>query len=257
VKVDPSGKRDLTVQSKYFATRLPGYQHMGAAVVNNALLFLKYDLRQPFLDPLSDRDQRLQNPAWMDEGGRLAEGGGPNVLVVQRIAGFGRDEFGTRPLEDTHDEEFEEALATAREPLLHEEILSDAQAAAFDGNLRRAVLELALACEVVVKQAFFGSSRAEQVFEHLEDRRQVNVRVIDLLDGVAASVLGQSLKIADPPAYTDLDHLFRARNKGAHRGEPIYKDDSGIRHEVTVDVLRQWWNSVGRLLSWLGNQAGS
>lgn len=51
--------------------------------------------------------------------------------------------------------------------------------------------------------------------------------------------------------YNNIVFLFRCRNKVAHRGELIYKDDSGILHPVDNDKLAEWWKSVTVLREWL------
>ncbi|MBM0741382.1 hypothetical protein JOY44_07075 [Phormidium sp. CLA17] len=134
----------------------------------------------------------------------------------------------------------------------YEEILSESQASVFNGNLRRAVLELAIACELATKQSFFGeASRAGLAFEYLEDKGRVNVKVLDLITGVAVQVIGQSFKDFDKNAYIDIDHLFRCRNKVAHRGEPKFKDDTGKEYEISEEILQRWWDSAEKLFRWL------
>ena len=112
------------------------------------------------------------------------------------------------------------------------------------------MLELAVACEVFVKETFLGSNyRASRVYEALEDRGKVNLRVLDLIDIGGAAVTGSSFRTHDPEAFRDIDNLFRARNKSAHRGKVTYRDDSGV-HEVTFRVLVRWWTSAAKLFEW-------
>jgi len=132
---------------------------------------------------------------------------------------------------------------------LHQELLSDAQAAAFEGNIRRAVLELAVSCEVFVKHFFFEhGSRAAQVVEAMEGERKMHIRILELLDVGTRAVLGKSLKDSDKAAYDDIDHLFRARNKVAHQGKAEFRDGKRV-HIVDMKLLSKWWQSVERLFS--------
>ena len=136
-------------------------------------------------------------------------------------------------------------------PTLHEEILSDAQTASFEGNIRRAVLELAITCEIVAKQKYFSEESASgAAFNHLDDRR---VRVVDLIADKALEAFGKSFRIEQNGHYWNIDHLFRCRNNVAHRGELSYKNDGGKSIDVNTKTVSIWWNSVLVLVEWIGN----
>ena len=68
---------------------------------------------------------------------------------------------------------------------------------------------------------------------------------------MAKQAFGKSFKEDEKYHYDNIDSLFRCRNKVAHRGELIYKDDYGILHSVDKDLLTVWWDSVAVLLVWL------
>ena len=111
---------------------------------------------------------------------------------------------------------------------------------------------MALAVEVMVKRKFFGGDDAAgATFDHLEDKGKVNVRVIDLLHLTAKEVYGESFKETSHDEYEHLDHLFRARNKVAHRGTAVFRDDKSNLHVVDNAMLRRWWDAVTTLRSWL------
>jgi hypothetical protein len=174
------------------------------------------------------------------------------VYNAKGITG-GRNEYGVIKFETKHKGNIESAILRPKKPKLWDEILSDAQASAFDGNIRRAVLELAIACEVFAKRTIFGGDDYSALaFEALEDKRMVSIRVLDLIDIGGIGVPNGSFKVYDKKSYQDIDHLFRARNKVAHRGDPIFKDDKDILHTVDVKLLRQWWGSVEKLFLWAG-----
>ena len=77
------------------------------------------------------------------------------------------------------------------------------------------------------------------------------MRVVDLLHRVARDAFGRSFRVDDPASYGDIDHLFRCRNKVAHRGELLYRDDEGNRVGVDAAMVERWWNSTLRLHGWL------
>jgi hypothetical protein len=244
-----NGSRDLVPQSNYFQERVPDYRHAAARVLNNLLLFFKYTLRQPLLALVRDSDQDFQNPDWTDDNGKPAGRMG-GVFVVSAIHGL-HSELGSTKLEKKHDTALTAALAKPQAVALHEEILSDAQAAAFVGDIRRAVLEMAIACEVFTKHVFFETgSRASQVLEALEDKGEIHINVLKLLDVGASAVLGVSFRKFDLAAFHDIDNLFRARNKVAHRGEVIFRDEKGKLHTVDRKILQNWWSSLEKLFAW-------
>ena len=245
------GGRDFAPRVPYFESRLPEYRQVALDVLNSAISFLRFDLHPPLLRGLDERSDQLANPVWTDDRGQSINPG-VTTFVVRGVRGT-RSELGVVKFERKHDKPFRAALTKSRSPKLYEEILSDAQAAAFDGNVRRAVLELAIACEVFAKHAFLGSGGvAAQVYEALEDKKKLTVRVLDLIDIGGTARLGKTLRTVDKDAHTDIDHLFRARNKIAHRGEAVFRDDAGHLHTVDSKLLAQWWRSTQRLFAWAG-----
>jgi hypothetical protein len=137
--------------------------------------------------------------------------------------------------------------------MLSEEILSDAQTALFERNLRRAVLGLAIASELAVERKFLSSdSPTVEAFEYLERTSRVGVRVVDFISDVAREAFGKSFKQDHPKHYVNIDHLFRCRNKVAHEGKLSYRDQ---QNGITADyeLVARWWDSVLQLIDWLGS----
>jgi len=79
----------------------------------------------------------------------------------------------------------------------------------------------------------------------------VRVKVLELVDGVATSAFGQGLRSYDQKAFTDLDMLFRCRNKVVHRGTLAYRDGTGKLQSPDYKSLTQWLRSVDRIFKWL------
>jgi hypothetical protein len=141
---------------------------------------------------------------------------------------------------------------------LYEELISDAQTAASEGNYRRAVLELAIATEVFIKNSFFKSNPVSTAtFEYLEDKNKINVSAIDLISDVAKRAFDISFKKDSPDDYKNIDHLFRCRNKIAHQGKLGFRNDNGDWIEVTNETVNDWWKSVSKLIQWLDGNLGS
>lgn len=241
----PSGGRDFRNRVPYMDQRSREYGPVAFRALNNAVAFLRFQLRQPL--------QKIQasDLSWTDDAGHDIETG-----IVNTEASFflvqPDGHFGAQPLERKHDKRLRAAIVTPVPVALHEELLSDAQTAAMQGNIRRAVLELAIACEVFAKHAFFGSDDAARVFAALEDRGKLGVSIIDLIDIGGEALRGTKFREFDPAAHADIDYLFRARNKVAHRGEVTFRDAKGKLCTVDRALLEKWWQSVEKLFAWVG-----
>jgi hypothetical protein len=114
------------------------------------------------------------------------------------------------------------------------------------------VLELAICAELMVKRAFFAkSSPAGIAFDYLEDKARVSVRVLELLDAVAEEAFSRSYRREEAARFRSIDELFRCRNKIAHRGELVFREDSGALIQVDGSKVESWWFAVAHLKSWL------
>ncbi len=249
---DAAGTGDESARLDYFRKREPDYRRAAWEILNRALLFFKYRLRNPLLSVPVEASKQFQNPIWMDgSGNELNIGGATTAGTPLPVQG----DFGVRCLSPNADPDLQRALEDPISPDLGEELLADAQYAVFEGDFSRAVLKMAIACETAVKRAFFAKSTpAGTAYEYLEDNGKVDVRVIDLIGAVAKEAFGTSFKEARPRDYTNIDLLFRCRNKVAHRGELVYRNGAGI-HAVDRDKLLQWWGSVEKLFAWLHESA--
>jgi hypothetical protein len=238
---------------RYFEERKPSYRAIAYTVLDRAIRFFKYKLHNPLLSTPSQYSEELQNPFWADSTGQEFKLSG-HTVVSHRLPQ--RASFGVRCLSANENINLEQAMERPIEPELHEELLADAQTAIFEGNLRRGALEMAIACEVAVKQAFFAkSSIAGEAYEYLESKRRVAVSVPELIDGAAKQAFGESFKIAHSLEFESISCLFQCRNKIAHRGEAWYRDNDkkGTRHELDRDTLATWWKAVDDLINWLAD----
>jgi len=135
---------------------------------------------------------------------------------------------------------------------LAEELLSDAQSAWYEGNLRRAVLELAICAEVIVKRKFFAKATAAgAAFDYFEDKSKISVRVLELVDAVAKEAFARSYRTDAANQYQCIDYLFRCGNKIAHRGELSFRDDAGSLISADKKMVASWWDATAHLMNWL------
>ncbi len=248
------GGRDVTERRVWLEKLEPDYVAVALKVVNRVIRFFKYEMKTPHLREYEIRDAGFRNPVWIDEGGnRLA----PGVIRLssRMLRPPGTELLGEKDFTAGEDAKLSNVLQNDITVETHREFLSDAQNSILERKWKRAILEMAIACEVAVKQAFFAkASAAGAAFEYLEDKRRVSVRVIELMDGAAKLAFGSSFKDDDNSAYEQVDYLFRARNKVAHRGEMIYRDRNDVVQQVDRATLEKWWTSVAALMKWIGER---
>jgi hypothetical protein len=249
-----NGITNYEERQRYFEERKPAYRAIAWTALDRTIRYFKYRLHNPLLSTPSQYSKNLQNPSWTDNTGQEFKLAGSTLVghCLPQLASFG-----VRCLSANEGLNLEQALERPVEPELHEELMADAQTAIFEGNLRRGALEMAIACEVAVKQVFFAkSSIAGEAYEYLESKRKVAVSVPELIDGAAKQAFGESFKTMHSLAFESISYLFECRNKIAHRGEAWYRDHNkkGTRHELDRDTLATWWKAVEELLNWLAGQ---
>jgi hypothetical protein len=252
VLVSAEGKRDLTAQQAYLLKKLPRYKRIAIEVGNRVLTFFRYTLNTPNVVRISERDQAANQATWIDASGQDLPA--PTaIFIVQPVPGL-KGQLGVKKLTPDSFENLQAYVESPKDPSLPVSLLSEAQSAWFEGNLRRAVLELSICTEVVVKRRFFAhESPAGAAFDYLEDRSKIAVKVLDLIDAVAEAAFGISYKKAEPNRYRSIDYLFRCRNKIAHRGELSFRDDGARTIAVDATTVEEWWNAVAHLVSWINS----
>lgn len=252
IPIDGKGHRDMSKRSPYFDKRLSEYRDIALCFYKRFITYFKYILKNPFIDESHYRKEDFANPKWVDESG-IELGTSTITFFAEPIPGMRGDKnLGVKKFNPELNDDFKKALEKGLTPSLDQEILADAQNAIFDGNHRRGILEMAIACELVVKQAFFTKTTpAGSAFEYLEDKGKVRISALEFINRVSEDAFGKSFKTEHPSDYINIDHLFRCRNKIAHRGEVFFKDDAGILHTPNQEILFQWWESVETLLSWI------
>ncbi len=248
--IKPDGTKDLTSLCDYFNMLLPDYKSVALTISNLILHYFRYSLFTPLVRHIPAWDNSLNNPTWLDDSGEKIQDGN-YMMVVEPIPGL-MGELASKKLTLDKIHDLDSFLKNPSEPTLTEMLLSDAQTAWFEHSLRRSVLELAICAEVMVKRCFFNqSSPAGAAFDYLEDKAKISVRVLELLDSVAEEAFSRSYKKEHPSYYQNIDHLFRCRNKIAHRGELTFRGDSGKLINTNAPLVETWWNTVANLKEWL------
>ena len=251
----PEDGRNFCDRDPYFHEHILLYRKVALEALCRFLRFFKYRQVHALLrDPIGED---LDNPTWTDNTGQEVPSG--VHLVEGSLYGIELDDdVGIHALAATDDPALQQALAAPPiEPELYEELLSDARAALFQRSLRRAILELAISCEVAIKQAFFNKATAAELSMYFDDRRQIKDDVggfTNLLGKPAEHILGQNFREAgkaEKRACIYIDNLFQCRNQIAHEGQPTYKNKRGRLHTVDQPVVKEWFKAADRLFHWL------
>ena len=246
----------------FFFPRRENVQKVAHKAITRILNFFKYPLNSPMVSPIDyvqmiSENGCLADPVWQyneTEEYKHSEiiPNHSSVIILESIGHLNSNHLGLKRLKEDDDSDLQNFFSSPQEPKLYEEMLSDAQTAVLQGNIRRGILELAIACEIFIKQSFFEKNTISGLtYEYLEEQNKVNVRPVDLIHKVAKHVYGTSFKQDNSTDYTNIDHLFRCRNKIAHRGEAIFKDDQAVLHQVDHTMIYSWWDSFSKLAIWL------
>lgn len=250
VITDADGRRDYTIQASYFQERIGLYGEAARELTNRMIRYFRFVLGTPYLEEFGQGHQAFRNAKWTNEAGEIV-GKGAQTIVFDRVPGT-RGEMNVRCFSEVQRNELGHFLAEPRVFSIAEQMIDNARSAWFDGYFQRSVLEMAIACEIIVKRRFFAEdSPAGAAFDYLEDKAKVNIRVLELIDKVAQAAFGKSFKDESLQDYRNIDNLFRCRNKIAHRGELSLKDDSNIRIVPDQKLIESWFKSVLALKSWL------
>ena len=233
--------------------------------VNRVVHYFKLKIGGPtlnFVGPfdLLRNESLFYDPAWFRAGERIEQPFGDalkksGVVLLEGGLFLGDYGLGVSKLTDTAVPELEAFVQVPREQDLFEQILSDAQSAAVGNNYRRAVLELAVATEIFIKNSFFArDSVASAAIDYLEGAGGRSLKAVELINGAAKNAFGVSFKESYLTDFQNINHLFRARNNIAHKGQCWFRSDNAQFIEVDRDLLKSWWKSVLIMKSWLTAQ---
>jgi hypothetical protein len=252
---EPEGGRNSRDQANYFHERILIYRNMALEALRRLLRFFKYRQAHALLrDPIGED---LDNPKWTDGTGQEV----PSGISFHEASLYGielDEEVGIQALASTDDPMLQQALAEPPiQPELYEQLLSDARAALFQGSLRRAILELAISCEVAIKQAFFVKGTEAALSIYFDEKKQLRENVggfTNLLGNPAEHILGQNFRKAGKAERRTciyIDRLFQCRNQIAHEGQPTYKNKRGRSLPVDQAVAKEWFKAADHLFRWL------
>lgn len=213
--------------------------------------FFRFRLGNPLLRPPNVGHRTEWS--WSDESGKLVL---KEVfpLVFAHFPGQPGTKlaYGSQPLKTSQLNELTEFLECDSAPDTIDSIRASARDALLLGNVAVAVLQMAILAEVVIKNHYFRRDPiVSEAYDFLEEKRQVEVTSSELINQVAARAFGEKFSAFNKDANLKLEYLFRCRNKVAHRGMAVYRDEAGKMQHADEDSLRGWWESIDILICWL------
>lgn len=220
---------------------------------NRLVDYFRYRLGNPLIRSL---DYGSKGPwTFYDESGtKLYEEGSAAMVLHDFFPGLPGTKYalGSRALRP---EDIKDLNAFISDPAMPSTVLTlraQARDAVLLGDVNVAVLLLAVCAEVAIKSSFFRRDAVvAEAYDYLEEKRQVEVTPVELITQVARRAFGISFKEHDASACRDVEYLFRCRNKVAHRGHAIFRDQSGAQKIPDQQLLLDWWEAVDRLIQWL------
>lgn len=249
--IENEKSRNLAHRAKYFHEIERSLYPIAYKIINQFIHFFKYYLKQPKLEFFKESYHSFHDPKYYNEAGSIIETGSIRLMGTM----YKPDDYlktGSKEFTSEFDNDFINYMKDPPKLELYKEILSDAQTAFFDKNYRRAILEMAISCEIATKhKLFFENEKTGLIFNYLEDKNKINVRVLELIDGASKYVFNKSFKETNKNDYNNIDFLFRTRNKIVHRGEMSFIDDNGKIHHPDQKEIYKWWDSINKLFDWI------
>jgi hypothetical protein len=221
---------------------LNAYADVATLIMNRLIRYFRFTLGHPLLEAVRAQALRTSNPEWTDENGTPLD---VRIMAVEAkgFAGLRQSPaFGIKPFTPEQSHEFEKALQADTGYELYEELMVDARDALMQGNLRRAVIEMATACEVATKELFAKKGR------------RAGSKIPITLQRGTKKAFGVSFKEDHPKDWHHIECLFQCRNDAAHGSVPNYKDQNQNPQNMDFDSLRDWWESLETLIAWVRSQ---
>lgn len=255
VVTNASGGRDFTPRSPYFQRRAAEYSAATRTCLERFLAYVRFELGQPLIWGAGDSPPHvIKCTTWLDAVGDEINPGFQALGAT--MTGSRHIRWRAEPLRGPDEMSLRNALEVPTTVPLHRLIAAQGKDAALEGDLRRAVMELAIASEIAVKQAFFApESAAGEAFEYFEEKKLVRAAVVDLLKEPSRRAFGEAFSDAHSDAFEQVEYLFRCRNKVVHRGKLTFRDRSGAPQPVDRTTLRDWVDAVHCLFEWLEAKA--
>ena len=253
IPITDNGGQDFSKLTEYFKPYKEEYAEVAILFYKRLISFFKYQLNQPHLNENTINKEQFYNPYWSNDTG-IDYGPVSPTHYVKYHPGLHDDSLSIKAIIKDDIEKLTDYLMcdeNSDEIELHIQIISDAQAAILNGNLRRGVFELAIACELAIKRAFFSADTfSTRAFDYFEDKSLLNVPLIDYIHKVARSVFDESFKDYSNDDYKNIEYLISCRNKVAHRGVTTFKYNN---ETITPDqkMVEAWHSSAKKLLDWL------
>ncbi len=155
------------------------------------------------------------------------------------------------PLREKEWLEIKKALCERVFQQIYDELLLDAQHLLFRADdIRRAILDAAMSCEVYIKSYIVKNGGA--IYQYLVEKKII--RILEYLDDILNILKGKSLRKENKDLYDHIELLFQVRNNIVHKGECVYFSNEEQR-KLELDWGGAWTliEKVKELIEWMKN----
>jgi hypothetical protein len=227
------------------------YQEALLQASNRLISYFKYKIRHPLLqlwtwDDVLRNEGAFFNPRWTFEGHEVAQDFGEiakksGVITLEGSGFLGDFGFGIKKFTSGLEASLQGYVQSEPNVSLFEQFLSEAQGALIAGNHRRAILELAVAVEILVRYTFVAIDEVAAI--QAQKKRQP---LLKILDDALSNGSGLSFKDSNAEERASLQSLFASRNNIVHNGT----------YSATPAQIKEWWQATLTLDDWIKAHLG-
>lgn len=118
-------------------------------------------------------------------------------------------------------------------------------------DVRRAVLDAAIAAELLVKRHL--QEKGGNIYKLLVEEHSLGFSIVHLYDKVLMCLDQRSLKRDNSAIYDTIDYLFRTRNQLVHNGKCRHKNKKGKWQNVGIKEATRFLEAVTWTFNWLSD----
>jgi hypothetical protein len=225
------------------------YLKIAVRTLDRLFQYFRFQKLHPLLPKAMDLLDQVgfANPTWTGDDGQLVAFR-EYVFQGSKATAIDSEPLGTTAY-SAQDQEGLIASIEHPEPIeLERELLLEALDAISRSDVRHAVLDLAMCCEVAVKTALFSDSTVGgRAVSHLESKGKLRAGVLELLEAAEAA-LGRAY---DRNLKKHIEDLFSCRDSVVHHGRTEFGKRGEDRPSPEKKEIRLWWSATRELLDWL------
>lgn len=249
IELTARGGKDWGPLQLWLNERHPRFEAEARRITDRFLFTLRHTFGVPLVQGSTDLSPvPFANPVWRytgrgtlsDRGWTMIPKGSPGLMLYPA--------FRVVPLTEDNLRAIQDGLREHAEVPLYRELLADARDMVARSDYRRAVIDLAVACEVALKHRLLvHGSIAARTWQYLEQNRQLRIGVHDLLQAA------RNIAPQEPPSSSSmLPDLISCRDRIVHHGVVEYRRTKNDPWQaVDRATVTAWWSAVADYVDWL------